>query len=163
MCSSFPPQWLPELEPLKKYGGDWLRYVDALYKIYLAELVNVAVNFQGKRVVQRREPQTLGKDRGFWHICGDDKDDDGVPELKRYERIRWPRAIIDHNDDEFVLVWLSDRNKASRKRLYLWFHKEYMVVLEPHENYILLITAYCTDNTHGCKKLFDDYLACGGK
>lgn len=157
------PTWLPELVPLSAYDGDWDAYVEALYEIYKNELANAWVEFDGRKVVQRREPQRLGKDKGFWHICGDDKDDDGTPELRRYERIRWPRAIIDHKSDARVRVWQSDRNITGKRRIFLWFDAEYLVVLEPRPKYVVLITAYCTDRPHTQRKLLADYEINSGK
>lgn len=78
-------------------------------------------------------------------------------ELARMERIRWPRAVIEHADDSLVDVWMARR--GSDKHWCLWFREEYLVVLaERHRErdgfrYWLLVTAYDTPEEHRKKRL----------
>ena len=140
------PGWLPELEPFDKYG-DWWRYVDAIYEIYLDDFVRNHFTVGGKRFSMRRQPQSHGKDKAFWHICGQDDGQTIPSDFSRCERIRWPKAIILHRGDSMVKMWSDDHFKTAngKLRVLLWFNDEYLVVLEPRRDYVLFITAYPTE------------------
>ena len=36
-------------------------------------------------------------------------EDDRTPDLRRCERIRWPRPIIEHESEDSILVWENER------------------------------------------------------
>jgi len=148
------PVWLPELVYYNDYG-DWRRYIDALYEMYLDDFIRDPILIEGKRVFTRREPRLSGKDKAFWHICGDDDSQNRRADFARHERIRWPRAIILHRDDTTIKMWSDDCFKGSNGKLQvsIWFNDEYLVILEPRAGYVLFITAYCTDRGHKIRAL----------
>ena len=150
----YPPSWLPQLEKYNDYGS-WEVYVDALYEIYLDDFIKNPIFINGKKIQQRREPKEFGKDKAFWHICGHDYIQDTPETFSRFERIRWPKAIILNRHDTTIKIWQEDNNYGSTGtyRISIWFNDEYLVVLEPRESYILFITAFCTDRSHKRKAL----------
>jgi hypothetical protein len=76
-------------------------------------------------------------------------------DFSRFERIRWPKAIILNRDDTTIKIWQDNHYaKAGEKlQISIWFNEEYLVVLEPRNDYILFITAYCTDRNHKIRAL----------
>lgn len=157
------PSWLPDLILFNDYGN-WQQYVDVLYEHYLNDFVRDQFTVEGKRLIMRRYPQTLGKDKGFWHICGHDDEQTIPSNFSRCERIRWPKAIIVNRGDSTIKIWMDDRYKGGNgtMRVMIWFNDEYVVVLEPRPNYVLFITAYPTEFSHTVNQLSARYLAAKG-
>ncbi len=148
------PTWLPPLEFFNAYNG-WQDYINCLYEIYLTDFIQNPIVISGKRIQQRRLPQVQGKDKAFWHICGHDEEQNIPEDFSRHERIRWPRAIILNRNDTTIKIWQDDNYAGAGNKLQIsiWFNDEYLVVLEPRNNYTLFITAYCTDRKHKIRAL----------
>ncbi len=151
------PPWLPALVRLADYDGDWDRYLDATYDLYRRDLVLSRPVFEGRRLALKRHPVARGKDATFWHIVSSGPvEDDRLPDLRRFERIRWPRAIIDHTADPAVLIWENVRRRD--RRVCLWVPAaDYLVVLAKRSTYTLLWTAYPVDREHTRRKLRAEY------
>lgn len=148
------PAWVPDLVLFNDYG-DYGRYLEVLYDIYSTDFIQKPFQFDGKPIKVRREPPSRNKDKAFWHICGEDDEQSSWVDFRRHERLRWPKAIILHHDDATVKRWSDDHHNGPSGilRTNLWFNDEYLVVLEPRSNYVLFITAYCTDSGHTVRKL----------
>jgi len=141
------PVWLPPLVLFNDYGNKELFY-NALYEIYLNDFIRTIPLIKGRPLRQRREPRLEGKDKGFWHICGEDDMQNTSGTFRRHERIRWPKAVLlNRNDLDFVKVWgeADCPGAQGNIRFHFWFNDEYLVVIEKRSGYFLLITAYCTD------------------
>lgn len=154
------PEWLPDLVPFSDYG-DWSRYVEVIYELYLNDFVRSHFTVGGKPFALRRFPQERGKDKAFWHICGQDDGQDLPDNFRRCERIRWPKAIVLHRGDVSIKMWADDRFKTSngKLRVLVWYNEEYVVVLEPRPSYVLFVTAYPTDYGHTVRELTARYEA----
>jgi hypothetical protein len=82
-----------------------------------------------------------------------------LPDLRRCERIAWPRAIIERADDPVVQVW--ENRRGAEKRICLWLEQEeYLVVLADRGRYVLPWTAYLVTEHHRKRKLSKEYLEC---
>jgi hypothetical protein len=153
------PDWLPPLIRLNDYHGDWERYVNALYDHFKHEFIDSHPFLDGVRISFMRRPMDQGKVATFWHLISQGKvEEERLPDLRRCERIRWPRAIIEHADEAYVKVWENQRPKG--KRICLWLEgKEYLVVLGKGDGYRLLLTAYPVTQQHSKRKLQREYEA----
>lgn len=142
-------EWLPPLVDFNDYSG-WDDFLEAIYRIYVEDFIHNRFSIDGVPVKTRREPQSRGKDKAFWHICGEDDGQSPTGTFARHERIRWPKAIILNRNDVRIKMWMDDCYKGSNGglRVSIWFDDEYLVVLEPRPGYVLFITAYCTDIPH---------------
>ncbi len=151
------PPWLPDLVRFEDYGGDWARYLDAAYEVYRRDFVIFKASFEGRRVSLKRHPIHRGKDATFWHIVSSGAvEADRLPDLRRFERIGWPRAIIDHASDPNVLVW--ENTRRGDRRVCLWLPPaDYLVVLAKRSTYTLLWTAYRVEREHTKRKLRKEY------
>jgi len=159
---SNPPDWLPPLVLLQEYNGDWNQYIEAVYDYFKVDFIDSKPQFQDKTIRLKRYPLLDGKEATFWHITSEGKEEDErVPDLRRCERIRWPRPIIEHYNDDSIRCWSNVRGNARRRnerRIVLWFYDEdYVVVLAARGRYILLWTAYYVSWDHTRKKLLKDY------
>lgn len=94
------PDWLPPLVLFTDYGGNWNRYVEALYSYFKQDFVDSSPSFRGTQLALKRHPMEHGKEATFWHLISEGQvEDKRVPNLRRCERIRWPRPIIEYVDD----------------------------------------------------------------
>ena len=81
-----------------------------------------------------------------------------TPDLRRCERIRWPRPVIDQSEDPAVKVWVAMR--GNEKRIHIWLERQdYLVVLADRDSYLLPWTAYCIEYPHKRAKLQKEYEA----
>jgi len=150
-------EWLPPLVSFSDHGGEWERYLEAIYDYFRQDFVEDKPVFRGRRLGLKRHPMTKGKEATFWHMIQQgDSEEDRIPDLRRCERIRWPRPIIEHDDDRAIKVWWNQCR--GEKRICLWFEREnYLVVLADRGKYILPWTAYLVEQPHRQRKLQREY------
>ena len=159
---SNPPAWLPPLVLLDEYDGDWKQYIEAVYSYFKTDFIDSRPQFQKKALRLKRYPLLEGKEATFWHITSEGREEDKrVPDLRRCERIRWARPIIEHYDDDAVRCYPTVRRNARRRnerRIVLWLYNEdYVVVLADRGRYMLLWTAYYVSWNHTRRKLLKEY------
>ncbi len=153
------PDWLPSLVPLNNFNGDWNAYLDAIYTHFKQDFVDSKPVFQGRRLGLKRHPMSYDKEATFWHMIQEGPvEDDRVPDLRRCERICWPKAIIENDADPAVKVWRNERKGEAR--VCLWFEEEsYLVILTDRGKYLLPWTAYLVEKPHQKRKLLKEYEA----
>ena len=153
------PAWLPDLIILEDSGGNWENYLTELYRHYETDFVKSRPVYNGIRLAVKRHPQIQGKDATFWHIISDGKSEaERIPDMRRCERIRWPRAVVEHNAYPGIKIWQNKR--GCETGICIWYEeKEYLVVLRQRADYILFWTAYPVANPHTQRKLEAEYNA----
>ncbi len=155
------PDWLPPLVTLDSQGGDWQRYIAAVYAVFYRDFIASQPRYNGLWVRCRREPIYDRKEAGFWHCTSEGRDESmRTPDLRRCERIGWVRAVIENACDAWVDVWPSVR--GGETRWVLWFREEFLIVLAPRPwkaqrpRYMMLITAHCTVSEHEKRRMRRD-------
>ena len=145
-------EWLPELVLFNDYGGNWERYLTAIYDYFCVDFVDNKPSFQGVRLSLKRHPVINGKEATFWHMISEgDKEDERIPDFRRCERIRWAKPIIEKGSEP-VKIWREVRNGETR--IHLWLEAaSYLVVLSERKGYILPWTAYLVERDHEKAKL----------
>jgi hypothetical protein len=153
------PEWLPPLVYLQDYDGNWDRYLIAIYAYFRRDFIESKPSFQGKNLAVKRHPFIQGKEATFWHFISEgDNEEERVPDMRRCERIRWPRPVIETGGEPEVKIWENERREE--RRICLWLeNQEYLVVLAKRQNYILLWTAYMVTRPHQKRKLQQEYEA----
>lgn len=150
-------EWLPALVELSESGGDWERYVELLYQLFRADFIDSVPRYPGKRWAMKRHPEHREKEAAFWHIISEGTDEaERLPDLRRCERIRWPRAIIDRCRTGHVLAWTQQRGSDQRIVLALPDFS-YVVILADRGEYVLLWTAFPVEREHQRRKLEREY------
>jgi hypothetical protein len=87
----------PDLLPFAAFGGNWAAYETELHRIFIADLANGVVQYGGLRVGCRRHPEAAGRWASFWHLVQEGRvEDDRLPDLRRCERIRLVRWVIEN-------------------------------------------------------------------
>ena len=142
------PHWLPPLVLLSDCEGDWSRYLDVLYSHFASAFLRTRPHFRGQGLGLKRHPLWEGKEATFWHMISEGRDEaTRQPDLRRCERIRWPRAVIENFNDLAVKVWETTRRNESR--ICLWLEaQEYLVVLAERQGYLLPWTVYMVTRSH---------------
>lgn len=151
--------WLPDLELFGIHNGDWEKYLNVLYHIFENDFIRSKPVFRGRRLGLKRFPLSKGKEVTFWHMTSEGSDEeDRIPDLRRCERIRWPRPSIDNCDTAGIRIWTEPRGNESRIHIYLE-EEAYLVVLADRTDYILPWTAYYVQRTHQQQKLIKKHEA----
>ncbi|MCA0961763.1 hypothetical protein [Salipiger bermudensis] len=143
----------PDLLHFEDLDGDWDRYEAALYQVFEQDIIEFDLSFRGHPVNARRAPEHERKWACFWHLISEGRvEDDRLPDLRRCERIRWVRWVIENADVcGDIDVWQNRRNGETN--WLLWYREEYLVILAARTGYFLLRTAFCTDREHRREKL----------
>lgn len=154
-------QWLPDLVMLEAHEGDWSQYLAVVYDWFRRDFLQTQPRYGDKLVLPADIGVTNGKERTFWHLISEGEvEGERTPDLRRCERIRWPRPIIEHHSDAVVRVW-EGRKKASgrtRKRIYLWLEEqEYLVVLGREGQRVILVTAFLAQQAHAKRRLMREF------
>lgn len=156
------PEWLPPLIRLDEFGGEWSQYIEAVYAYFRADFLDSQARYGKKAIRLKRHPLLDGKEATFWHITSEGKEEDKrVPDLRRCERIRWPRPVIENHNHKSIRCWSNTRTSAGRRnerRIVLWLYDDdYVVVLADRGRYALLWTAYYVSWAHTRRKLLREY------
>ena len=151
------PNWLPPIVPFSDYEGNWERYLDALYSYFKQDFVDNIPLFKGRRLGLKKHPLAQGKEATFWHFISEgDQENNRLPDLRRCERIRWPKPIIENSEDVVIKLW--ENKRKNEKRILLWLeNREYLVVLAERKGYLLPWTAYLVTEEHRKRKLQKEY------
>ena len=151
------PEWLPSLVLLQEYNGDWKQYIEAVYDYFKSDFIISKPRFGHRAIRLKRYPLLEGKEATFWHVTSEGKtENQRIPDLRRCERIRWPRPIIDHYTNEVIRCWTNERRLE--RRIVLWFYEQnYVVVLADRKKYVLLWTTYIVSYKHTREKLWREY------
>jgi len=85
-----------------------------------------------------------------------------LPDLRRCERIRWPRAIIDALGTHRVAAWANER-RGDRRVVIALPDFTYAVILADRGDYIMLWTAYSVDAAYRRKQMRAEWERSGGE
>lgn len=147
----------PELILLNDFEGDFDSYLNEVYSVFHNDFIRSYPFFKGLKVSVRKYPEVDGMHRTFYHITHEGEDEaDRRPDLRRMERIRFPRFVIDNNIHPEILIW---KNRRGRDDRIILFNEDesYVVVLAERGRYYLFITAYHVEHKHRRDKLLKEY------
>jgi hypothetical protein len=85
-------------------------------------------------------------------------EEDREIDLRRCERVGWPRPIIEAIEKDCVCVWKNTRG-SDQRIVIACSDFSYVVILAEHEEYVLLWTAYVVEHDHSRRKLQKEYEA----
>ena len=145
-----PPEWLPDALRYSDFNGEWDRFLVNVYEIFERDFKKSRPSYRGFPLKYDSSIED-GKEAVFWHLTSqyDKKTGNREMDLRRCERIPWPRPMIEHPTDKSLSVWKSERKKPSRPRqtrVLIWLENlDYVVVLAERPRAMILVTAYCTD------------------
>lgn len=150
---------LPELITLEDHHGNFASFLDAVYSIFKHDFVDTKPIFRGTRLGLKKYPLIDGKEYSFYHFTHEGEiETNRLPDLRRMERISWPKPLITDSEHPYLKVW---RNKREGRERILIFHENenYLVVLADRGDYVLPWTAYLVEKAHSKRKLLNEYEA----
>lgn len=148
---------LPEIITLVDHGGDFSSFFEAVYCIFKHDFIDTKPAFRGVRLGLKKYPLIDGKEYTFYHFTHEgDIETNRLPDLRRMERIRWPKHLIVDSDHSYLKVWRNQRNGENRILIF-HEHESYLVVLADRGQYILPWTAYLVEKQHTKRKLLNEY------
>ncbi|MDA0284948.1 MAG: hypothetical protein O3B13_22465 [Planctomycetota bacterium] len=151
--------WLPELVTLADCDGKWDAYLATIYEHFCDDFVRSKPAYTKKRFALKRHPLFDGKEATFWHLISEGSvEDERTPNLRRCERIRWPRPMIEAIHSGNVCVWRNVR-KHNERIVIAAGDFSYVVILDDREEFVLLWTAYFVERNHQRQKLAKEYEA----
>jgi len=148
---------LPDLIELSEFGGDYHKYLEAVYEYFRQDFIAKRPVFRGIKLGLKKYPLSQDKEATFWHMTSEGKDETTRnPDMRRMERIKWPAPMINQSEHPYQKVW---ENMRGNKTNILIFHEDegYLVVLRKAKNYILPWTAYLVTYKSQKKKLLKEY------
>lgn len=150
---------LPDIITLNDFGGVWAAFEQAVYNIFRQDFVLSKPVFEGKRLQLKKYPIQDGREATFYHLTSEGLDENNrTPDIRRMERIGWPKPIINNSTDADLKVWRNKRGKDERI-LILHEAESYLVVLADRGDYILPWTAYFIEHANRKRKLLQEYEA----
>lgn len=147
----------PDLVFLDDFNGDFHAYFQEVYKIFKNDFIKSQPLYNGMRVNTQRHPEVDGIHRTFYHITHEGEDEtDRKPDLRRMERIHYPKFCIESCPHDELLVW--EKNVGSDDRIHILNEAErYLVVLTKRKGYLLFWTAFYIEENHTLRKKRKEY------
>jgi len=150
-------EWLPDLITLNEYDGDWPEYCEAIYSIFHRDFVASKPTYPPKRFALKRHPEYDGKAATFWHLISTGKDEEErTPDMRRCERIAWPKPMIEAIGNGEVCLWRNSRGRSERILIAVEDFS-YVVVLDDREDFVLLWTAYYVEYPNKRRRMKQEY------
>lgn len=135
---------LPAIVP---FGGNWLHYVEEIYKVYVESIASAGLTFNGLKVSCQFRPESQGKHFGFWHVISEgETEEDRIPDFRRCERVTWISYLIANVESDEKISWWENKRGADT-HVVIWHEAEnFVVILAKRKDYYLLKTAYCPES-----------------
>jgi len=151
---------LPPIIEISSYGGDWNKYINAVYNIFRNQLILKKNYFRKILIRLLREPYINNREFTFYHITNEGKSEsERTPDLRRCERIGWIRPIIKNCDNWKLKVW--ENKRRNRKRICILLEPpddlDFIIILEYRKKYFLLWTMYTVEQSSRKRKLLKEY------
>lgn len=151
-------EWLPELIKFNDSDG-WEEYCEAIYAIFYRDFVVSKPAYAAKRFALKRHPEFDGKAATFWHLISQGEiEADRTPDIRRCERIAWPKPVIEAINEDCVRVWKNRRGRSERILIAVEDFS-YVVILDDREEFVLLWTAYYLEYPNQRRKMEREYEA----
>jgi hypothetical protein len=151
---------LPELILLEYFGGDYGRFIEAVYEVFQKDFLHHKTTFRGEELRLKWHPIFQEKAYTFYHMTHTGEDEQNrEPDLRRCERMPWARPVIENCDHWSLKIWPQKRQGANRLCIWLELEDEpdYFVILDVRNDYKLLWTAFVAEYEHQKRKKLDEY------
>lgn len=152
---------LPELILLEDYRGNWNAYLEAIYQSFHTDFIGNRPFFQNASIFVRYHPAFNNKGATFWHLISEgSQESDRIPDLRRCERICWPKAIIENSLSLDIKIWETFRpwKGQDQRRFHLALTDfSYLVVIAETTKGCDLITAYPVERLSNRNKLEQEF------
>jgi len=150
----------PNLILFNDYSGDFKSYFQAVYTVFENDFIKSQPKYEGLKVSAQKHPEVDGIHRTFYHITHEGEDEQNrEPDIRRMERIRFPKFVITNCSHSQLLVWEKNIGRDDRIHI-LNEYERYLVVLTKRKEYLLFWTAFYVEDNHTLKKKIKEYETC---
>jgi len=157
--TSSTPLVFPELIYFNDYSGNFQAYFKAVYNVFENDFIKSQPSYEGLKVSAQKHPTVDGIHRTFYHITHEGEDEQNrQPDLRRMERIRFPKFCITNCPHSNLLVWRKTIGRDVRIHI-LNELERYLVVLTVRKEYLLFWTAFYIEDNHTIRKKIKEYEA----
>ena len=147
----------PNLILFNDYSGDFKSYFQAVYTVFENDFIKSQPKYEGLKVSAQKHPEVDGIHRTFYHITHEGEDEQNrEPDIRRMERIRFPKFVITNCSHSQLLVWEKNIGRDDRIHI-LNEYERYLVVLTKRKEYLLFWTAFYVEDNHTLKKKIKEY------
>lgn len=143
--------------------GEYPRYEDKLYEMFLELYENNSIVFRDKPVRMKHYPPDYGIKTGFYHMICENyqhtgNENDRKPNFRRCERIKWAIEIIEKCSYSCgdMMIWENERHGKTNVLLFCPT-LDYLVVLGKRNGFFLLTTAYPVEYSNRRNDLIKEY------
>jgi hypothetical protein len=153
-------QNLPELVCLNDFGGNYQKYIDAVYAIFEQDLIKNRPKFGSYKLSLKSLPLFQQRSYSFYHLTHQgDNETERIPDLRRCERIGWVKPTIENTENWNLKFWEQSRNGKSRLCIQLSVEDDvdYFVILDVRVNCVLIWTAFVAEYEHEKRKKEKEY------
>lgn len=155
--------WLPQLLLLKDHNGSWEPYLESLYVHFCRDFIATRPTFRNCKIGLKRHPVENGKECTFWHFISEGKTEaERLPDLRRCERICWPRPMIEQESIRQLPVWSQLRNGERRIAISVEDFSYVLILAERQtQNGLMYLpwTAYFVEHEHRRNKYRKEWQA----
>ena len=140
--------------------NSWNEYFEIVYQAFSDDFIKSPAIFRGKKLGLKKYPLIDGKEYTYYHFTHEGEIEiNRLPDMKRIERIKWPKPIITKCEIWGIKVWPQIRK--GKNRICIWLElidePDYIVILDVRKNYILPWTAFVLEYTHEKRKKQKEY------
>lgn len=147
----------PQLILFEDFGGNFQNYFKAVYAVFENDFIKTQPKYKGLRVSAQKHPEVDGIHRTFYHVTHEGEDEQNrKPDIRRMERIRFPKFAITNYAHSQLLVWEKSIGRDIRIHI-LNEYERYLVVLTKRKEYLLFWTAFYIEENHTLKKKIKEY------
>lgn len=149
----------PDLIYLNDFKGNFQTYLKAVYQLFENDFIKSQPLYEGLKVSAQKHPEVDGMHRTFYHITHEGEDEQNrEPDIRRMERMRFPKFSIINCPHSELLVWEKTMGKDNRIHI-LNEAERYLVVLTRRKEYLLFWTAFYIEDNHTIRKKLKEYEA----
>ena len=149
----------PDLIYLNDFKGNFQTYLKAVYQLFENDFIKSQPLYEGLKVSAQKHPEVDGMHRTFYHITHEGEDEQNrEPDIRRMERMRFPKFCIINCPHSELLVWEKTMGKDNRIHI-LNEAERYLVVLTQRKEYLLFWTAFYIEDNHTIRKKLKEYEA----
>ncbi len=151
---------LPELVLLEDYGGNYERFIQAVYAVFQRDFVKYKTKFRGEELRLKWHPIYQDKAYTFYHMTHKGEDEQNrEPDFRRCERMPWAKPVIENCDAWNLKIWPQIRKGSNRLCIWLDLEEEpdYVLILDVRKDYKLLWTAFVLEYEHEKRKKQKEY------
>ena len=151
---------LPKIICLEDYGGNYTRYIDAVYDAFKHDFIYHQPAFGSHKLRLKYHPEFQSRAYTFYHMTHHgENENERTPDLRRCERIPWARPTIEKVVEFDLKFWEQKRNAKSR--VCIWLETDngdnYFVILDVRKKYVLIWTAFLADYQNQIEKKQKEY------